>query len=171
MGWPGGEGMIEGARVYKGRSIVYRYTQPNWKYFCCNYKEAKQQTEKWREPPAIELITPVIVTAKTRNISMLKYLSLVKTMHDVNFLFHIVFSHHPWCEKDHPISLGFHMVISHCFSHMPMWKSKWNFHMSFTWSSHAFHMVYSSSEYRYRGLRKARLRKHQQNMLNKKLTN
>ena len=67
------------------------------------------------------------------------------TMHDVNFLFHIVFSHHPWCEKDHPISLGFHMVISHCFSHMPMWKSKWNFLMSFTWSSHAFHMVYSSS--------------------------
>ena len=68
-------------------------------------------------------------------------------MHDVNFLFHIVFSHHAWCEKDHPISLGFHMVISHCFSHMPMWKSKWNFHMSFTWSSHAFHMVYSSSEW------------------------
>ena len=67
-------------------------------------------------------------------------------MHDVNFLFHIVFSDHPWCEKEAPNSLGFHMVISHCFSHMPMWKSRWNFHMSFTWSSHAFHMVYSSSE-------------------------
>ena len=65
--------MIEGARVYKGRSILYRNAQPNRKYFCYKYKETKQQTEKWREPPAIELITPVIVTAKTRNICMLKY--------------------------------------------------------------------------------------------------
>ena len=55
------------------RSILYRYAQPNRKYSCYKYKETKQQTEKRREPPAIELITPVIVTAKTRNISMLKY--------------------------------------------------------------------------------------------------
>ena len=54
------------------RSILYRYAQPNRKYSCYKYKETKQQTEKRREPPAIELITPVIVTAKTKNICMLK---------------------------------------------------------------------------------------------------
>ena len=59
--------------MYEGRSILYRYAQPSRKYFCHKYKETKQQTEKWREPPAIELITPVIVAAKTRNICMLKY--------------------------------------------------------------------------------------------------
>ena len=79
MGWPGGEGMIEGARVYKGRSILYRNAQPNRKYSCYKYKETKQQTEKWRELPAIELITPVIVTAKTRNICMLKIIQIQRT--------------------------------------------------------------------------------------------
>ena len=70
-GW-GNDLRLTSIRVYEGRSILYRYAQPNRKYFCYKYKETKQQTEKWREPPAIELITPVIVTAKTRNICMLK---------------------------------------------------------------------------------------------------
>ena len=43
--------------MYEGRSILYRYAQPNRKYSCYKYKETKQQTGKWREPPAIELIT------------------------------------------------------------------------------------------------------------------
>ena len=53
--------------------MLYRCAKPNRKYFCYKYKETKQQTEKRREPPAIQLITPVTVTAKTRNICMLKY--------------------------------------------------------------------------------------------------
>ena len=55
--------------VKKFSFILYLYAQPNRKYFCYKYKETNQQTDKWREPPAIEFITSVIVTAKTRNIS------------------------------------------------------------------------------------------------------
>ena len=51
----------------KGRdkiSILYRYAQPNRKYFCFKYEERKQHNDKWRELPATEFIIPMIVTAK-----------------------------------------------------------------------------------------------------------
>ena len=53
--------------VKKFSSILYLYAQPNRKCFCYMYTETNQQTDKWRELPAIEFITPVIVKAKTRN--------------------------------------------------------------------------------------------------------
>ena len=49
-------------------SILYRYAQPNGKYFCYKVEETKQHNDKWREPQATEFIIPVKVTAKTRNI-------------------------------------------------------------------------------------------------------
>ena len=49
-------------------SILYRYAQPNRKYFCYKVEETKQHNDKWREPQATEFIIPVKVTAKTRNI-------------------------------------------------------------------------------------------------------
>ena len=51
----------------KGRdkiNILYRYAQPNRKYYLFyKYEERKQHSDKWREPPATEFI-PMIVTAK-----------------------------------------------------------------------------------------------------------
>lgn len=33
-------------------------------YFCFKYEERKQHNDKWKEPPAIEFIIPMIVTEK-----------------------------------------------------------------------------------------------------------
>ena len=46
-------------------SILYiTNAQSNRKYFCCKYKETKLHNDKWREPPAIEFIVSLRVTAK-----------------------------------------------------------------------------------------------------------
>ena len=45
-------------------SFATLYAQPNTKYFCYKYKETKQLNDKWREPPSIEFIIPLRVTAK-----------------------------------------------------------------------------------------------------------
>ena len=51
-----------------GKNLVLFSISTLRKCFCYKYKETNQQTDKWREPPAIEFITTVIVTAKTRNV-------------------------------------------------------------------------------------------------------
>lgn len=45
-------------------SFATLFGQPNRKYFCCKYKETKLYNDKWREPPAIEFIISLRVTAK-----------------------------------------------------------------------------------------------------------
>ena len=45
-------------------SFATLFGQPNRKYFCCKYKETKLHNDKWREPPAIEFIISLRVTAK-----------------------------------------------------------------------------------------------------------
>ena len=45
-------------------SFATLFGQPNRKYFCCKYKETKLHNDKWREPPAIEFIVSLRVTAK-----------------------------------------------------------------------------------------------------------
>ena len=67
------DGFIEVERYESGwlqnsLSILYRYAQPNRKYFCYKVEETKKHNDKWREPQATEFIIPVKVTAKTRNI-------------------------------------------------------------------------------------------------------
>ena len=45
-------------------SFATLFGQPNRKYFYCKYKETKLHNDKWREPPAIEFIVSLRVTAK-----------------------------------------------------------------------------------------------------------
>ena len=72
----GNQDLYDGFRVMEryesgcpqnSRSILYRYAQPNRKYFCYKCDETKQSNDKWRELQAINFILPVKVTAKTRN--------------------------------------------------------------------------------------------------------
>ena len=44
-------------------SILFRFAQPNRKYFCYKYKH-KQHNNWWKEPPVIEFIMRIKVTHK-----------------------------------------------------------------------------------------------------------
>ena len=46
-------------------SILDRYPQPNRKYYCYKCEQTKQHNDTWREPPAVEFIIRIRITAKT----------------------------------------------------------------------------------------------------------
>ena len=74
-------------------------------------------------------------------ISQHTFHTISHTFHSFTYLFHSIW----WCEKEDIISHGFHMVISHYFSQMcEIVREKPN--ENFTCTSHAFHIIFSSSD-------------------------
>ena len=74
-------------------------------------------------------------------ISQHTFHTISHTFHSFTYLFHSIW----WCEKEDIISHGFHIVISHYFSQMcEIVCEKPN--ENFTCTSHAFHIISSSSD-------------------------